>query len=86
MPYKYYPFADWCMSQEFRERVQAKSREQDGERLARSTKRLEELPVGTPVVIKNQTGRYPTKWAMTGVIVEIKPHEQLVIMVDVSRR
>jgi len=34
------------------------SREQDGERLARSAKRLEELPVGIPVVIQNQTGRY----------------------------
>jgi len=52
MPHKYYPSADWCMSQELRER------EQDGETLARSAKRLEELPVGIPVVIQNQTGRY----------------------------
>ena len=74
------------MSHELRERVQAKSREQDGERLARSTKRLEELPVGTPVVIQNQTGRYPTNWDKTGVIVEKKPHEQLVIKVDGCRR
>ena len=74
------------MSQELRERVQAKSSELDGKRLARSTKRLKELPVETPVVIQNQTGRYPTKWDKTGVIVEIKPHEQLVIKVDGGRR
>jgi len=74
------------MSQELRERVQAKSSEQDGKRLARSTKRLKELPVETPVVIQNQTGRYPTKWDKTGVIVEIKPHKQLVNKVYGSRR
>ena len=86
MPYKYSPSADWCISQELRERLLSKSREQDGERLARSTRQLEELPVGTPVVIQNQTGRYPTKWDKTGVIVEIRPHSQLVIKVDGSRR
>ena len=42
--------------------------------------------MGTPVVIQNQTSRYPTKWDKTGVIVEIKPHSQLVIKVDGSRR
>ena len=56
-----------------RERLLAKSREQDGKKLARHTKQLEELPVGTPVVIQNQTGQYPTKWDKTGVIVEVKP-------------
>ena len=75
-----------CISQELRERLLAKSREQDGERLAKHTRQLEELPVGTPVIIQNQTGRYPTKWDKTGVIVEIKPHSQLVIKVDGSRR
>ena len=75
-----------CINQELRERLLAKSREQDGERLARNTRQLEDLPIGTPVVIQNQTGRYPTKWDKTGVIVEIKPHNQLVIKVDGSRR
>ena len=86
MPYKYSPSADWCINQELRERLLAKSREQDGERLARNTRQLEELPIGTPVVIQNQTGQYPTKWDKTGVIVEIKPHNQLIIKVDGSRR
>ena len=74
MPYKYSPSADWCISQELRERLLSKSREQDGERLAKTTRQLDELPVGTPVVIQNQTGRYPTKWDKTGVIVKIRPH------------
>ena len=72
MPYKYIPSADWCISQEMRERLLAKSRETEGEKLARNTKELNS--VGTPVVIQNQTGRYPTKWDKTGIIVEVRPH------------
>ena len=86
LPYKYAASADWCVSQELRERLLAKSREEDGEKLARNTKQLAELPVGTHVVIQNQTGRHPTKWDKTGVIVEVRPHSQLVIKVDGSRR
>ena len=67
-----------------RERLLAKSRETEGEKLARNTKELNS--VGTPVVIQNQTGRYPTKWDKTGIIVEVRPHSQLVIKVDGSRR
>ena len=58
----------------------------DGEKLARHTKRLAKLPVGTAVAIQNQTGRNQTKWEKTGVVVEVRPHEQLVIKVDGSRR
>ena len=83
MPYKYAPLADWCLSQELRERLLANFREKDGEKLARHTKQLEELPVGTPVVIQNQ---YPTKWDNMGVILKIKPHSELVIKLDGSRR
>ena len=67
MPYKYAPLADWCLSQELRERLLANFMEKDRDKLARHTKQLEELPVGTPVVIQN---RYPTKWDNTGVILE----------------
>ena len=38
LPYKYAAMADWCISQELRERMMAKSREVDGEKLARHTK------------------------------------------------
>jgi hypothetical protein len=46
----------------------AKSRKFDGMKLARNTRRLQSLPIGTPVAIQNQSGRYPTKWDKTGVI------------------
>ena len=86
MPYKYAANADWRISQELKERIMAKSREVDGEKLARNTKRLQSLPIGTQVAIQNQSGRYHTKWDKTGVVVEVKPHEQIVVKVDGSRR
>ena len=62
LPYKYTASADWCITQELRERMLAKSREVDGENLARNTKKLPDIPVGTAVAVQNQTGRKPTKW------------------------
>ena len=53
----------------------ANSREVVGEILARNTKQLRNLPIGTPVVLQNQSGRYPTKWDKTGVVAEVRPHE-----------
>jgi hypothetical protein len=64
----------------------AKSRQVDDEKLARNTKQLRVLSIGTPMVLRNQSGRYPTKWDKTGVVVEVRPHEQLVFNVDRSRR
>ena len=66
--------------------MMAKSREVDGEKLTRNTKQHKDLPIGTLVAIQNQTGRYPTKWDKTGVVVEVRPHEQIVVKVDRSRR
>jgi hypothetical protein len=53
-----------------------KSRELDGEKLARSH---QSLPIGTQVAIQNQSGRNPTKWDKTGVLVKIRPHKQVVV-------
>ena len=47
---------------------------------------LEMLEVGTPVSIQNQSGNNPTKWDKTVVILENKPHSQVLIRVDGSRR
>ena len=46
----------------------------------------EMLEVGTPVLIQNQTGNNPTKWDKTGVVLENKPHSQVLVRVDGSRR
>jgi hypothetical protein len=86
LPYKYAANTDWCVSQELKEWMMTKSREVDGEKLARNTRHLQNLPIGTPVAIHKQSGRYPTKWDKTGVIMEVRPHKQIVAKVDGRRR
>ena len=50
------------------------------------TKDYAVIEVGTPVILQNQTGNNPNKWDKTGVVLENKPHSQVVIRVDGSRR
>ena len=58
----------------------------DREKLARDTRNLMALQIGTPVVLQNQSGRNPTKWDKTGIVVEVRPNEQIVVKGDGSRR
>ena len=58
----------------------------DRTRLARYTKQQPDLPPGISVAVQNQTGRHPTKWDKTGVILENKPHSQVLIRIDGSRK
>ena len=86
LPHKYEPAKDWAVTQEYRERTMAMKREADREKWSHKTKDLEMLEIGTPVMIQNQTGNNPTKWDKTGVVLENKPHSQVLIRVDGSRR
>ena len=86
LQYKYEPAKDWSVTQEYRERTLALKRDSDDKRWSQKTKNLDTLEVGTPVAIQNQTGNNPTKWDKTGVILENKPHSQVLIRVDGSRR
>ena len=80
------PLKDWSVTQEHKERMMAKRRECDGQRWERNTKEYSTLDIGTPVAIQNQTGKNPTKWDKTGVILENNPHSQVMVRVDGSRR
>ena len=86
LQYKYEPAKDWSVTQEYRERTLALKREADSEKWAQRTKNYEIIEVGTPVILQNQTGSNPNKWDKTGVVLENKPHSQVVIRVDGSRR
>ena len=72
--------------QEYRERTLAMKREMDDERWSQRKRDLDDLQVGTPVSIQNQTGNHPNKWDKTGMVLENKPHSQVVIRVDCSHR
>uniref|UniRef100_A0A7M5XGD0 Uncharacterized protein n=1 Tax=Clytia hemisphaerica TaxID=252671 RepID=A0A7M5XGD0_9CNID len=56
------------------------------ERLNRSSRQLRPLLVGDYVLVQNQHGNHPTKWDRSGVVVEVKDHDQYVVKVDGSRR
>ena len=82
----YKPSQEWLLLQEDRERAMASRRHTDGTRLAQNTKQQPELPPGTQVAVQNQTGQLPMKWDKTGVILENRPHSQVLIRMDGSRR
>ena len=86
LPHKYKPSQEWSLLQEDRERALASRRSTDGTKLARYTKQQPELQHGTQVAVQNQTGRNPTKWDKTGTVIETRPHSQVVIRMDGSRR
>ena len=69
---------------EDRKRFMASRREGNSTRIARYTKQQRELPVGMAVAVQNQTGRYPTKWDKTVVIIEIKKHSHVLVKMDGS--
>jgi hypothetical protein len=82
LTYKYEPAKDWAVTQEHRERTLAITRG----RWTTRTKALDDLEVGTAVAIQNQTGPNPTKWDKTGIVLENKPNNKVMIKVDGSRR
>ena len=83
---KYEPKQEWGMVREHRERALARRLDRDGSRLEEHTKKLEKIPVGGAVAVQNQTGRFPKKWEKTGVVVENKDYDKVVVRMDGSRR
>ena len=56
------------------------------EKLTIGTRALPPLAVGDSVLVQNQIGNHPSKWDITGVIVERKDFDQYVVKVDGSGR
>ena len=54
----------------------------DGSQLQEHTKLHNQIPVGKPVEVQNQTGRDKTKWDKTGVALENLPHENVLVRLD----
>ena len=83
---RYKPQAEWIMLREDREKALAKRAVSNMERLDKNCRVLPKLALGDSVLVQNQVGNYPSRWDITGVVVEIKEHDQYVIKVDGSGR
>ena len=74
------------MLAEDREKALAKRAVSNMERLTVGTRELPPLSVGDSVLVQNQIGNHPSKWDITGVVVEIKEFDQYVLKIDGSGR
>ena len=74
------------MLREDREKALAKRAVSNMEKLNRNCRILPKLAVGDSVLVQNQVGNHPSKWDITGIVVEVKEHDQYIVKVDGSGR
>ncbi len=86
LPGRYKPQQAWVDNAGQRETALRKRHLRTARLLHAHTKKLPPLRVGDHVRIQNQIGSEPLKWDKTGVVVEVKQHDQYVIRVDGSGR
>jgi hypothetical protein len=86
LPGHYKPHQAWADNAGLRESALRKRHTRAEERLTEHTKQLPPLRVGDHVRIQNQHGRDPNKWDKTGLVVEVRQHDQYVVRVDGSSR
>ena len=83
---RYKPRPEWVMLREDREKALAKRAVSNMEKLDHSCRVLPKLAVGDSVLVQNQVGNHPSRWDITGVVVEVEEHDQYVVKVDGSGR
>ena len=83
---RYKPQPEWIMLREDREKALAKRAVTNMERLDKNCRVLAKLAVGDSVLVQNQVGNHPSRWDITGVVVEVKDHDQYIVKVDGSGR
>ena len=83
---RYKPQPQWLLLREDRERALRKRALQNTARLSVGTKQLVPLQLHDVVQVQNQVGNYPSRWDITGQIVEVKPFDQYVVKIHGSGR
>ena len=86
LPGCYHPHSTWRENLKLREAALRNRHMRAHECWLDHTKHLQPLEVGDKVCIQNQFGKYPTKWDKTGVVIEVRQHDQYVVKVDGSGR
>ena len=83
---RYQPQPQWILLQEDREKTLRKCALRYMEKLGHGTKQLGQLQVHDSVQVQNQVGNHPSRWDITGTIVELRPYDQYVVKVHGSGR
>ena len=83
---RYQPQPQWLMLREDREKALRKRALRNMEKLEVGTRQLEKLHVHDTVQVQNQVGNHPSRWDITGTVVEVRSHDQYVVKVHGSGR
>ena len=83
---RYKPHPRWLMLQEDREKALRMRALRNTESLKIRTRQLAKLNIHDIVQIQNQVGHKSSRWDLTGIIVEVKPHDQYLVKVHGSGR
>ena len=83
---RYKPQPQWLLLQEDRERALRKRALMNTKNLEHGTKALVPLEVHDTVQVQNQVGNKPSRWDITGTVIEVRDHDQYVIRVHGSGR
>ena len=83
---RYKPQPEWLLLQDDRERALRKRGLRNTENLQHGTQVLIPLETYDTVQVQNQSGNNPSRWDITGTIVEVKDHDQYVVRVHGSGR
>ena len=84
--YRYRPQPEWVLLRDDRERALRKRALRNMEHLTLGTRSLPPLQVHDTVQVQNQVGNHPSRWDITGTVVEAKEHDQYVVKVHGSGR
>ena len=82
----YLPSPQWSRKLEEREKKLKKSYDKEKLKWSEHARKQEELKVGHAVSIQDLAGNHPLKWDRTGVVVEVRQHDQYGVRVDGSGR
>ena len=83
---RYKPQPEWVLLREDWEKALRKRALRNMEQLTPGTRHLPPLQVHDSVQVQNQLGKNPSRWDITGTVVEVKNHDQYVIRVHGSGR
>ena len=77
---------EWRTIKHQREEAMARTYQARKETLNEHTKTLRPLAIGATVAVQNQSGNHPKVWGRSGLVVEVKQHDQYVVKMDGSGR